>query len=184
MNTTDKPIATPRKGAASIHTEFRHSSRARDPITVVKSNDRSQSSKKHNPGVVQQVAGTRSLNQKFLLSTIRKGVSYNAIEQLGKALGASNKELSSLLSIPTSTLTRRKAQGRLRTDESDRVVRFASLKDKATGLMLGDNDAALTWLRTPLDVLGNETPLEHATTELGAREVEDLMGRLEHGVFS
>jgi uncharacterized protein (DUF2384 family) len=32
--------------------------------------------------------------------------------------------------------------------------------------------------------LGGKTPLEYADTEPGAREVEDLLGRLEHGVFS
>jgi uncharacterized protein (DUF2384 family) len=32
--------------------------------------------------------------------------------------------------------------------------------------------------------LGDVAPLEMAATETGAREVENLIGRLEHGVFS
>ena len=32
--------------------------------------------------------------------------------------------------------------------------------------------------------LGEKVPLELLVTELGAREVEALIGRLEHGVFS
>jgi len=32
--------------------------------------------------------------------------------------------------------------------------------------------------------LGGETPLEYAETEVGAREVEDLLGRIEYGVYS
>ncbi len=50
--------------------------------------------------------------------------------------------------------------------------------------MEGDEDAALRWLKTPLPILGGESPLAHARTEAGGREVELLMGRIEHGVYS
>jgi putative toxin-antitoxin system antitoxin component (TIGR02293 family) len=40
------------------------------------------------------------------------------------------------------------------------------------------------WLKSPQKALGGKTPLEYSDTEPGAREVEDLLGRLEHGVFS
>ncbi|MCU7862225.1 MAG: DUF2384 domain-containing protein, partial [Candidatus Thiodiazotropha sp. (ex Lucinoma kastoroae)] len=96
----------------------------------------------------------------------------------------SQKDIAQVLSIPSSTLQRRKKTGHLQTDESDRVVRLAHLKDAALALMQGDDNAAVAWLHTPLDVLGGESPLEHASTELGARDVEDLIGRLRHGVFS
>jgi putative toxin-antitoxin system antitoxin component (TIGR02293 family) len=100
------------------------------------------------------------------------------------ALHTSQKEIAQVLSIPPSTLQRRKKSGQLQTDESDRVVRLASLKDATVAMMQGDDEAAVAWLRTPLDILGGESPLEHASTELGARDVEDLIGRLRHGVFS
>ena len=64
------------------------------------------------------------------------------------------------------------------------MIRLARLKDLALTLMNGDDAAAISWLRTPLEILGGETPLEHASTEMGARDVEDLIGRLRHGVFS
>ena len=40
------------------------------------------------------------------------------------------------------------------------------------------------WLNSPQVGLGGATPLEYAETEVGAREVEDLLGRIEHGVYS
>jgi putative toxin-antitoxin system antitoxin component (TIGR02293 family) len=55
--------------------------------------------------------------------------------------------------------------------------------DKAVGLFEGDVAAARAWLETPSKALGSETPLAAVETEIGAREVEDLIGRLEHGVF-
>jgi uncharacterized protein (DUF2384 family) len=39
-------------------------------------------------------------------------------------------------------------------------------------------------LIAPRKAFGNQSPLDYSRTELGAREVENLIGRLEHGVFS
>lgn len=44
--------------------------------------------------------------------------------------------------------------------------------------------AARAWLSTPAPALANRTPVEVAATDVGAREVESLIDRLEHGVFS
>ena len=55
---------------------------------------------------------------------------------------------------------------------------------KALGLFEGDAQATERWLSSPRRALGGATPLERARTEDGAREVEALIGRLEHGVFS
>jgi putative toxin-antitoxin system antitoxin component (TIGR02293 family) len=49
---------------------------------------------------------------------------------------------------------------------------------------LPDVAGAISWLAAPKKALGHETPLAYSRTELGAREVENLIGRLEHGVFS
>ena len=55
---------------------------------------------------------------------------------------------------------------------------------KALELFEGDARAAERWLSSPRRALGGATPLELARTEDGAGEVEALIGRLEHGVFS
>ena len=55
---------------------------------------------------------------------------------------------------------------------------------KAQKLFEGDAWATERWLSSPRRALGGATPLERARTEDGAREVEALIGRLEHGVFS
>lgn len=54
----------------------------------------------------------------------------------------------------------------------------------ATDLMQGDEKYAEHWLNSPARSLGGVTPFEHAKTVEGARDVEQLIGRLEHGVFS
>lgn len=42
----------------------------------------------------------------------------------------------------------------------------------------------MQWLQTPQPGLADQQPLAFARTEIGARAVEDLIGRLEHGVFT
>ncbi|WP_341939654.1 type II RES/Xre toxin-antitoxin system antitoxin [Marinimicrobium sp. C2-29] len=134
--------------------------------------------------VATSITGIQPGDPRKTLKFIRHGLKVEAMEELRLALDASQKELSFLLSMSASTLYRRKAKGVLRAEESDRVVRFALILDDAILLMQEDHDAALAWLRTPLDILGDETPLEHATTEFGAEEVKNLIGRLRNGVFS
>jgi len=60
---------------------------------------------------------------------------------------------------------------------------IASLFDRAVEI-LGDKNRAILWFKGAKKGLGGQTPLEFADTEPGAREVEALLGRLEHGVYS
>ena len=78
---------------------------------------------------------------------------------------------------------RRKARGWLHPEESERLLRLSSIFEKAMRLFEGDVDAARGWLTTRSLELG-EPPLESARTQIGAREVEDLIDRLEQGVFT
>jgi putative toxin-antitoxin system antitoxin component (TIGR02293 family) len=64
------------------------------------------------------------------------------------------------------------------------VLRFARLFRLALELYDGDADAARAWLQKPARALDGVRPLDHAETEEGAREVERLLGRLEHGVYT
>lgn len=74
--------------------------------------------------------------------------------------------------------------GRVAKEESERLLRLAMIHEQAVNLFEGDATAASDWLARPRKALGGKSPLEAGETEIGAREVEDLIGRLEHGVFS
>ena len=64
-----------------------------------------------------------------------------------------------------------------------RTSRLTLLMKQAIDI-LGSEEKALMWFKTPLPLLGGKTPFEYADTEPGAREVEDILGRIAHGVFS
>ena len=118
-----------------------------------------------------------------LIKNIKKGLPISAFEKIQKELDVSADTLASTINIATRTLARRKKEGRFHSDESERVLRIASLFDRALQVLHSQNRVQL-WFKSPQKGLGGQTPLEYADTEPGAREVEDLLGRLEHGVFS
>lgn len=86
--------------------------------------------------------------------------------------------------LPRRTLSRRRDAGRLDPVESDRLMRFSMLVDAAVKLFEGDVNAARQWLRAAQPALGGRTPIGFAKTTVGSREVEDLIGRLDRGVYT
>jgi putative toxin-antitoxin system antitoxin component (TIGR02293 family) len=62
------------------------------------------------------------------------------------------------------------------------LVRLSRVVGLALQLFEGGLEEARVWLLSPHAALGNAIPLEFAANEVGAREVENLIGRLEHGI--
>jgi len=118
-----------------------------------------------------------------LIRKVRKGLSFKTLESLSRESGISVPELAAIIEIPDRTLARRKIAGRLARDESERLLRICSIFEKAVELFNGDVPEAVAWLRRPRRALADHTPLAYSGTELGAREVENLIGQLEYGVF-
>jgi putative toxin-antitoxin system antitoxin component (TIGR02293 family) len=119
-----------------------------------------------------------------LIQQIDAGFSFHSLLKLESHTGVNLSVLASIIGIPERTLARRKAAGRLAPEESERLLRISGIFEKSLELFEGDLEAAVNWLTTPKRALGNEQPLFYSRTELGAREVENLLGRIEHGVFS
>ena len=128
--------------------------------------------------------GVRVSRPQDLVQQVEAGFSYTAFEKLLRLLLKSGQELAKLLDIPARTLTRRKQAGRFSAKESERLLRLSKLLEASAELFEGDREGAVAWLGSPNRALGGETPLALSKTEIGAREVENLIGRLEHGVFS
>lgn len=119
-----------------------------------------------------------------LAQLIRKGLPASAVTALARRLDLANTVLSRKLGIPQRTLTRRLGQrSRLTFAESDRMVRLARVYAHAVE-MIGDEQKAAEWLRTPNRALGGERPLDQLDTDIGARAVEDVLGRIAYGVYS
>ena len=80
--------------------------------------------------------------------------------------------------VPAATFKRRK---RLKPAESEKIERLARVI--ALAEMLWDNRGeAQRFLNTPHAELGRRRPIEAGLTELGARQVEDVVMRALHGL--
>jgi len=132
---------------------------------------------------VAEPAATYGYTPDTLLKELHKGLPFAELEALQSSLEVPMEQLAPMLGISKATLHRRKLSGRLDLAESDRVVRFARLLGLATQVLESPENARL-WLSTPKLGLGGAIPLRYAETEFGAREVEDLLGRIEYGVYS
>lgn len=119
----------------------------------------------------------------YVIRHVRDGLGFEEFHALQDMLGVTEERLAGLLAMSRATLHRRKKAGHLDRSESDRLVRYARLFSRATAA-LGGREGARSWLSSPAVAFGGELPLDFADTEVGAREVEALLGRLEHGVFS
>lgn len=111
---------------------------------------------------------------------IMEGLKKDAFVRLKSVMDVSGDALSKVVGIPSRTLSRREE---FKPDESDRILRVASAFQQALQV-LGSLEDARRWFHSPKRALGGKTPLEYCDTEPGAEEVENLLGRIEHGVFS
>ena len=118
-----------------------------------------------------------------LAKAIREGLPVAAFFDLQNRLALTTAALGAVLALPARTLQRRREEGRLSKEESDRLARLHRVYDEALRL-LGSGPAAAEWFKEPQIALAGSSPLELCDTEPGAREVERLLGRIEHGVYA
>jgi putative toxin-antitoxin system antitoxin component (TIGR02293 family) len=132
----------------------------------------------------KKILGSSIRSFSELAELIRKGLPASSLVVLGEKLDLNRATLSKKLGIPQRTLTRRlNRHSRLTAAESDRTVRFARVYATAIE-MIGDRDKAAQWLQTPNRALRGEVPIDQLDTDLGAKEVENILGRIAYGVYS
>lgn len=131
-----------------------------------------------------QSVGVTAIDANRLIESLRRGLPYTAITKFEEASGLSLDSIAGVVQLPLRTLARRRKAGRFEPLESERLLRLGLIFEQACSLFDGDRTEARRWLTSPAKALGGETPLMRTQTEIGGREVEDLIGRLEHGVFS
>jgi len=119
-----------------------------------------------------------------LIAALESGLPFQELQVLQTSLDVSADRLAPMLGISKATFHRSKgAASRLNPAVSDRVVRYARMLGFAVKVFGGLEDAK-QWLNAPQFGLGGAVPLDYAKTEIGAREVENLLGRIQYGVYS
>ncbi len=120
-----------------------------------------------------------------LADLIQKGLPTQSVFFLQKQMGLGDDDYSSTLGVSNKWLGRYRKTPRQHLDAnvSDRLYRIARIFTLAEEV-LEDKESANHWLHRPQSGLGERTPLELMKNEAGAREVEELLYRIEYGIYS
>lgn len=138
--------------------------------------------------LIDVLGGKKALHRKVasaqeLAEVIRSGIPYRSVQSIKEKLQLSQNELASSLAMTPRTLARRKEGDVLRADEGDRIVRLAGVFARAVEV-LGSEEQANQWLRHPNRALGGVVPLDHLDTQVGVNQVEEVLDRIDYGIYS
>jgi putative toxin-antitoxin system antitoxin component (TIGR02293 family) len=111
---------------------------------------------------------------------ILHGLPAKTIPALAADLTLSTGALITFLGLSARTLRTR--TGKLNADETERSFRAYRVFRRAVDV-LGDEEAARNWMKTPQRALGEKKPLQLIAVDVGTEEVLELLGAIEEGSY-
>lgn len=126
------------------------------------------------------VGGTGGGPSLDVVDRVREGLPARVLDEAIDSGRLTAAELDRL-AIPRKTAAHRRKLGSLSAEQSDRLLRVLRVIDEAERAF-ANRDKAHRWLRRPTAVLGGRAPLDLLDTDIGARHVEHLLGRMAHGL--
>ena len=116
-----------------------------------------------------------------LNDAVAQGLPKTALRQTASRIFPGKIEQRLLMNriVPEATFKRRR--DRLSAAESERTERIARVVANAE-YVWDDREDARRFLTTPHPALRHKTPIDAAMTELGARQVEEILGQIFHGL--
>ena len=123
------------------------------------------------------------LNPLQLIDRSRQGLAGAEAGRIARLLGVSDKEMAPLLNQSIATFHRQAKSVRLDAATSERLLLLGRLANYGA-TVFQDQGKFIRWLRRPLRLLGERSPLALLDSPTGVQLVEDILGRIEYGVFS
>ena len=135
----------------------------------------------HLPSFALSVAGLSALKAHEL---VQKGIRVAEVFKVTDSLEFTGSDAARVLGVPPRTLQRWKGSKKLLdSGTGGRFYRLNHIVNLAVEVFQS-LPAARQWLREPQQALGFKTPLELMNTDPGMNSVENLLGRIRHGVYS
>jgi putative toxin-antitoxin system antitoxin component (TIGR02293 family) len=132
---------------------------------------------------VQTLTDLHELPQAELIEAITHGLSASLAKALAQKMEVTLEDMAGLLRLNPRTFQRRLTDGCLSLTESERLWELFRVFDRAVEV-LESKPGAVHWFKNPVQALGWATPLAYARTAVGLRELDNVLGRIEHGVYS
>lgn len=179
--TPDKPAMRRRASRPSLRAHRARGPAKNEAVTV-----------KVRLGPAEMLGGPKVLAHKVDTSLeahelLKTGLPATAVDHLidHVALLRNGKNFAIALGMSLRTHQRKSAgqPKRLSREQSGRAWKFAEVLARATDIF-GSQARAETWLTEPAMALDRRTPLELLDTAAGLELVEDLLTRLDYGVYT
>lgn len=119
----------------------------------------------------------RAVKHGFTLSSVLEMIETSAVYKragvLAKIVGTSERTLARRMQEPDKALS---------AEQSSRALYYAELMEKATEV-LGTRALAEEWMAKPARGLDGETPIDLIANAVGYELVNDLLTRMDYGVY-
>ena len=141
------------------------------------------------PGISELLGGSLLLNASIknyydLIILSRAGISKASAESVISYTGMSKKTfVEDILNLSIKTLERKQGDDKLDKRTSSLVIEVARVLEH-TYQVFADKEKVHRWLSKPNNALHGESPLSLFSTPTGIGMVEDVLTRIEEGVYS
>ena len=129
-----------------------------------------------------KVVGRSVRSLEDLTKRVREGLPFSALSAVVQQYEISRDVVCEILHLSRRNFLRRKQQHRLSPDESDRLYRLARVLAHANRVFEDPQESA-DWIQTPNTALGKQQPLTLLDTDIGVQQVDQVLGRIEHGII-
>ena len=134
-------------------------------------------------GNLKKIFGKKTLNSRIdYINLSRKGIPMEVYRRIQNYTKLSTKEMAMILPVSERQLIRYENDHVLRKDISSHLIQLLELFEKGNNLF-GEEKFQI-WLRSEIMALGKNKPIEILDTPIGIEMVGDIIGRIEHGVYS
>jgi len=139
--------------------------------------------------IVHLLGGAKLVNRPLstgfdLINLSNEGISKASLEALINHLGVTKKSFSEdVLDISVKTLERKKSTDKLDKRTSSHVIEIAKVVEHAFEVF-EDSEKVKRWINTPNRALNHIKPIDLFYIPTGLGMVDDILGRIEHGVYS
>jgi putative toxin-antitoxin system antitoxin component (TIGR02293 family) len=112
----------------------------------------------------------------------RQGMLRTEADKVAQLAGLTDIELARILNMSVRNLHRLKADDKLARDASERLLLLTNLLHHGLDVFDDDAQTLAEWLRSPIRELNTQSPLSLLDTTTGFGLVDDVLGRIEHGI--
>jgi putative toxin-antitoxin system antitoxin component (TIGR02293 family) len=149
-----------------------------EPMAAYYTSQKSSSLFWKNIGITVNIS-----NDMEALLLIKTGIKMSVLSKMMISFGLSLEEMASILHTTDRTLRRYSSDSTLNIEQSERLIELAKLY--FYGAEVFDTlEKFILWVNSPIRSINFKKPKDYLDTSIGIRLVTQLLGRIEHGIYS